>query len=522
MNDDLTPEEEQELQRLEALEDKLSPEEENELRIYEEKENGGIKWTPPAQQLQGFLGSIQKGVGAASEFVDKYSYAPVRSAIAANQRMEDPAKAFSEQWGESPEFSPSATDIAAHTGLSREPSIPFGFRKIGGDQFKMSPAGIAGGIGGTIADPLTWIPGGVFKYPASMVSKFAPKLGMALETRAAEQAVKAATGGDVGSLRAALKTKRLQATDPRILAQREQQIGQSMLEADPAGGPAIRFGSRAEDIAPRLADKAAYFGQKVGEYDTFVDTKFPKGAFNTRGLADDILFMANSIPPVGVGANAQERLFQIAEQLENLGPITLAQARELKTTIFPFTPNDPVLSNKNLNSSLNQLIEHHIESTIDEHVGGLGLVPYDQAKAGLSNTKGVAQAATNKVGKGKVNRNIPLSSQILSGGILAGGIAAGETLSTMLMAAAALAANKIMLGRGNAAMASGLWKLAKLAKTSAKFANSPQAKMLAAASKKGSQGFLGAHHMLMNTDTEYRDLIENTDIDSTSNEEGEP
>jgi hypothetical protein len=512
VNDDLTPEEQAEL---EAYENELTPEEQAELDSYEA---AGVPWTEPAQRVRGVLGGLVEGVGAASEFVDKYTYAPIRAAIGANQRMKDPVEAFAAQFGESPEYAPAAKDIAGMAGFSKEPTIPTGLRKMNGDQFKLSPAGLAGGVGGTLADPLTYA-GGIFEAAPAMVSRFAPKLGAALETRAASQAVKAATGGDVGSLRSALKTKRFGSKDPAVLAAREKRIGLDMLETDEAGGPVIKFGSRAEDIAPRLADKSEFYGTAIGKYDDAIDDAIPTGAFNSAGLADDLLAMAADVTPIGGGSAAQERLLQIAQDFQDHGPLTLGRARQLKKDMFPFNPasTDPAISNRSLNNSINQMIEHHIEATIDDWIGNADFPPYGLAKSKYSSYTPMAQASTEKVIKGKVNRSMsPTDYMATIGGGATMGAATQDPIVGLVSAVAAGAANHVLRGRGNAAMAKSLHMLSKAATAGGKLAGSRFMQRLGQAAMRGNQALLGTHHLLMNNDDEYRDIIEQ------SNAEGEP
>lgn len=111
-----------------------------------------------AQTLTGQLKQAGRtalqGAVEVGEFVDKFTGAPTRSAIAAAQEGDflGAPGAFVKQFGEDPSLAPTGKEIATKTGLSTEETI--GLPLIG----KVSPAGIAGLGVDILADPTNIIP----------------------------------------------------------------------------------------------------------------------------------------------------------------------------------------------------------------------------------------------------------------------------------------------------------------------------------------------------------------------------
>ena len=171
-----------------------------------------------AQQMpaeKSFGQQALEGIGAAAEFVDKYTGAPTRAAIGelipSRPRMPAPkqvpgvpmgseflgtgvtappafgggsvvkaAQAFGEQFGEDPSKAPTGKELATRMGASTEETL-----SIPGTEFTFSPAGAAGLTIEMLADPLNFIP---FSAAGRVVSKTASGA-----KSAAKAGVKAAT-----------------------------------------------------------------------------------------------------------------------------------------------------------------------------------------------------------------------------------------------------------------------------------------------------------------------------------------
>lgn len=127
--------------------------------------------------LQGIGRGAVSAVGSAAQFMDKYGGgASLRAGI--GRAMEGkPGEAFSaayEQYGQDPTKAPSGKDLAARAGLSTQefetPLIMNPFAQDGG-KLKVSPAGVVGGIGEGLADPLNVLPVGKAAQGAAFLAR---------------------------------------------------------------------------------------------------------------------------------------------------------------------------------------------------------------------------------------------------------------------------------------------------------------------------------------------------------------
>lgn len=127
--------------------------------------------------LQGIGRGAVSAVGSAAQFMDKYGGgASLRAGI--GRAMEGkPGEAFSaayEQYGQDPTKAPSGKDLAARAGLSTQefetPLIMNPFSQDGG-KLKVSPAGVVGGIGEGLADPLNVLPVGKAAQGAAFLAR---------------------------------------------------------------------------------------------------------------------------------------------------------------------------------------------------------------------------------------------------------------------------------------------------------------------------------------------------------------
>jgi hypothetical protein len=113
-------------------------------------------------------GTLASPIVAASQFVDKYVGAPVRSGLRKLQEpdtgLSDFGEAFGQQFGEDPTKAPTYSDIVAKAGVPTEKNIPFPSIKNFGSpnarfqETKISPADVAGTAIGFGTDPANLIP----------------------------------------------------------------------------------------------------------------------------------------------------------------------------------------------------------------------------------------------------------------------------------------------------------------------------------------------------------------------------
>lgn len=154
--------------------------------------------------------ALEKAAAVGSA-IDRYSGAPVRSAIGAAQEGNNPIMAYASQFGEDPEKAPTGKQIVEKMGVSDEPLYKEAlfFGKEG-----LSPADIAGFGVDVVADPLAFIPVGAIAKTG--VSAGGTTLNIAAKTsgkalkRSAQAAdllsgTKAATGA-LGVLEKGVKT----------------------------------------------------------------------------------------------------------------------------------------------------------------------------------------------------------------------------------------------------------------------------------------------------------------------------
>lgn len=130
----------------------------------------------PALQTvgQGAVGAV----GSFAQAVDKYGgAAALRSALmkVAEGKPGEALPAAYAQYGEDPTLAPSGKQLAAKAGLStREFATPFILNPFAkGDQgkLKVSPAGLVGGLGEAVVDPVNVIPAGKMAQGAAYLAR---------------------------------------------------------------------------------------------------------------------------------------------------------------------------------------------------------------------------------------------------------------------------------------------------------------------------------------------------------------
>ena len=190
----MTKEEQAELDALRAEQGPLDEYEELEML---RKEQGPLPEEPFSTRApREAWNALTTPIAKASEFVDSYVGAPMRSMLAETQKERQeysdkgdtmpffstrPLKAAWDQFGEDPQKAPTSAQIAEGYGVSGEKSIPFSTVKNFGSpnarfqETKVSPSEIVGAAGATAIDPVNYIPG----------AKLVERLGM-LGNRAAE------------------------------------------------------------------------------------------------------------------------------------------------------------------------------------------------------------------------------------------------------------------------------------------------------------------------------------------------
>jgi len=149
------------------------------------------RFTEPESKVPKSPGEmLSEGFLSASEFVDKYTGAPVRAGIGALQEgkgLFDALGAAREQFGAEEITAPTGKQIAKRAGLSAEETL-----RVPGTDFTFSPAGAAGLGVEVVADPTTLIPGAAVGRAAGALSRMGaqPVIQAARGVRKAAQSLK--------------------------------------------------------------------------------------------------------------------------------------------------------------------------------------------------------------------------------------------------------------------------------------------------------------------------------------------
>lgn len=179
------------------------------------------KWDeePPPKKVEPGLvekagrGLLENVVVPVGTFVDKYTGAPTRAAVAAIQDGANPISAFTDQFGENPELAPTGKEIAQKAGVSDtslSDVLPSLYSETGDEWTKFQRGGLldptasgAAGLGVDIAaDWTNLIPGAVVAKGAAQAGKGTAKAGLKAAGTAGNLGAKAldvATGTEIAS-----------------------------------------------------------------------------------------------------------------------------------------------------------------------------------------------------------------------------------------------------------------------------------------------------------------------------------
>lgn len=352
------------------------------------------------------------------------------------------------------------------------------------------------------------------KYIGPVVSKAADwtkdKVASGLKNIAEDRAVKAVTGQNISALRKMGKTTLNSAGDVDAAQAGIRKVGRDILD-EPG---VLRVGSRAEGLAPKLAQARNQYGEKIGEVAKKIDEIAP-GSINPQAISDDILNYAATIPEVGAGKNVQKRLLEEAENFANMKNVNFSDAQNFKNQ-FKFKPvdADALINSQDASNKVRQLISKRMEEAADDLAAKSPdttkelLGQYKQLKSKYGSFKGASDAATDRVQKNLSNRFVAPSDYGLgSAAGVASAIATGGSVGTgAVVAALAGAANKVGRERGSAAVARTADNLSKMLQ------NNPQAMqqfggIIKEAAERGPAALLSTQYILMQR-PDFRKLFE--------------
>jgi hypothetical protein len=461
---------------------------------------------------------ILGGVGAVSEFIDKYTGAPVRGLLG--------GKGF--KYPRESSDAPSGKELMANMGLSEEVSMETGIRLNPFDRnktLKVSPAGVAGGAAEMLTDPTTYL-GAVPLKAGGQVAKAASSVGKNVGDFAAERAIKATTGHGIRGLSDMAKVPNdSPGTIDRMLTNLHDR-GQMLMRPDEAGKPVVGWGSNSREIAERASDKKKFYGKKIGQIDKKVDELVPEGIERER-VSENYLDYARSLDPVGEERALIPKVAEEAAAMEYIGkfdPITgreifgphknlsVERARDLKQK-FPYnrTSQNPLETNKSARNRMRQGLQDQIDVNLDtaktramseEELSLLNSADDVSNRYGLY--KDSERLATKQEIGNQSRRMISPSSYYTAGTAGLGAAASGNPLAAVPLAIAVAVGNQIALNRGPAFTARLSNSISKaLLGTSGAY--NKYAMPFQKAAKLGNAAVVGLHHQLMNNDPEYRE-----------------
>ena len=308
------------------------------------------------------FGAGTKALGAASNALDSYTTAPIRKGIGALQNGKSAGEAFDaakKQFGDNPRKAPTSKAIMAEAGLSPNDKIPTPFKGITGEALMVSPAGVAGFALDTAIDPLNLPVGGVARKGVQKAVSMVPKVEAYLRNAAGKNALKAAVGsGNVEHLREVLKAPKYGTRDFAEVEKKMAEVGQSMLEKDPAGKPIIRTFTTTEQAGKHAAQKSKVLGKLIGDIGETLDKAVPDGAISGRDVANRMFEYASSLPESGNNPQIRERVLEEAAKWEKKGRLTFDEAQQWKNSGYEYRAmgTDPLTTSQSATNAMERIV----------------------------------------------------------------------------------------------------------------------------------------------------------------------
>lgn len=489
-----------------------------------QKEAPGQKKFDALKELRKIDSAIVAPVGKASEFLSKYSSAPIKSGIDALQHGEGLGGAWDaakKQFGEDPNLAPTGKGIAKNFGIPATENInthlitnPFTHETL-----HTSPAGIAGAGVDALVDPLTYVGGEMAELPIKVAGKVAegvaPEVAQYLRLKAAQRAVKAASGGSDPNMRAILGVPLKGGTEAQTKKAFLREGGNLLKGNEELGTEkAVGWLGNSKNIAKKAEENLGTLKGKFNEVGDELERVVPNGVVSGEKIGDDLINYAISIPDVGGGTALRNRLLEEGIKLQKQGNMSFNQAQKVKGQ-FQFIPQtaDALTSNQDVTNKIKQIIT----SNMDESVAKVAEIPgankellgqYPQMKKEYATSKNVSGTGADQYRRDVSRNSLSPSSKFL-GGIASAVMALKNPAAIpMVVAGATVAgANQVALKQGPAFMANLANTLSKAAAASPEIM-AKYAPVLEKAANKGAQSVVVAHHTLMENDPEYRKLFD--------------
>lgn len=340
----------------------------------------------------------------------------------------------------------------------------------------------------------------------------AGKVGKALKNSAESGALKAATGGaSLGYLKDAAKSGRVALEENGQLSSK---AGRALLEADEAGPAIVGPLTKTSEIAPKVAHKAQFYGEKIGEVGAAIDKVYPK-AVSGEEIAKNIESYAESLPKLSDYDNIRENLAKSAEEYRAKGFIGFKEAQEYKNA-YKFSHVDhPIFSDAQtakklaVGKAMDDTAETIAQSAAAkdnpsvEHL----IDQYKYYKDKYGTYTPIADASMARVLKDQNNR-IAQPSDMATGLTVTGGLLA-KGVNPITAAASGVGAGAVhKFGRdyGRAFSANAADALSKMLQENPS-ALGKYRQVLEEAAKKGNANLALTHYLLSKQDPEYQQTI---------------
>lgn len=336
-----------------------------------------------------------------------------------------------------------------------------------------------------------------------------------LSNIAEQRAVKAATGQNSRVIKDALASGKISLEDNGHLS---STMGRDLLTSDEAGPAVVGRLDKVEDIAPKAAAKAQFYGEKIGDVGKQIDAVVPK-AVNGDAIADKIEAYAKQLPDAPSQSAVRNRLLDEANYYRSQGFMSFSDAQTHKG-LYKFKPTDQ--TTQVLGQDATNFIKGAVSDEMDTTAADIAKSPsaqdnpavghlldqYQYYKDKYGSFKTIADASQQRVGKNLANSFGSPTDKGVGMAALAGLTAHGTNpIVSVPTAIGAAAVSKFARERGSAFSANIANDLSKL------LSENPSAlgqyrQVLQDAANKGSANLGLTHFLLMKSDPQYQQLMQ--------------
>lgn len=441
------------------------------------------------------IGAAAGIAGAASQALE-YPSRLVRSGISKMQGYD-----------ETPEWS----TILGRAGVSEKKSIP---NPIATNPFdpesKLSPAQVGGAVAGVAADPLTYV-GGVLPAKAGAkigqgVDKSRAALANYLKGVAEDRAAKTALGRYITPYRQAAAMTGRGVPDLGKAEQKIRNVGRQVLDDKLIG----RF-SKAEDVQKAAIPKWREAGEGISDVLKTLDESGTQ--ISGDDIANQMVEYAAKLPTTERNKKLQESILTEAQNFQGR-MFTASEAQDIKNS-FKFSPTESTAwtGDKDVTNKFKQAFGDAIDNAAESasrtlrasqdpalQQAGARLAQYPEMKQKYGTYKNVGMAGSNEWLMDLKNRAISPSDYMMgAAGMIQGGPIAGMVAGGV---------NQMARERGSAFVARAAEDLRKIIGAKPQIF-SKWGNALGKAAAAGNTSLISAHHLLMQSDPEYRNAITN-------------